>query len=372
MSTNEEKIYASWLDLSLEVDRSKKHRLLKAAGSPGRIYQLIKNSKSGELDAIIGNADSEKLIMLFNTINPQEAWEKLEKRKISYTYYGDEDYPEKFIDIPDPPFGIFYKGKLPESGSKSVAVIGTRACSSYGAYMAEKIAGELAERGVNIISGMALGIDGIAQQAALKAGGKSYGVLGSGVDVIYPKSNENLYHQLILDGGVISEYPPSTEPKKWLFPPRNRLISALSDVVVVVEANEKSGTFITVDMALEQGREVYAVPGRCTDRMSTGCNRLLRQGAGLAMSAEDIIYDMGWRDKLNPQNAKGSGIREYLSDLARDIFDVLDVMPMTQDEIMLLLEKKGSRYPVAQISKALLELELRQAALKTGGGYRLI
>lgn len=372
MNGDDEKIYASWLELCTNVDRRKKHRLLQAAGTPSGIYRLIKEQRTKEIDAIAGAQTGDKLYGLYEKITPWEAWDNMSGLGIGYTYYGAQDYPDKLIDIPDPPFGIFYKGTLPDKRAKTAAVIGTRTCSDYGMYMAEKIAGDLAASGVAVISGMALGIDAAAQKAALKAGGRSYGVLGSGVDVIYPPANKALYYDLIKGGGVISELPPKAEPKRWNFPPRNRIISALSDVVVVVEANEKSGTFITVDMALEQGREVYAVPGRCTDRMSLGCNKLLRLGAGLATSAEDIICDMGWEDILSPRDVSDAKIKERLTDIARDIYDVLDVMPLTQDEIVFFLEKKGIGYPAAQISKALLELELRRAALKTSGGYRLI
>ncbi len=372
MNINEEKIYACWLDAGLEFARAKKRLLLKAAGSARQAYSLVVNSASGMLEALIGAEDSRKLTQYLKTITPQGLCELLEEKDIGYTYFMESDYPQKFVDIPDAPFGIFYKGELADENTSSVAVIGSRKCSEYGRHMAKEISGGLAARGINIVSGMALGIDGIAQGAAIDAGGRTYGVLGCGVDYIYPASNEELYYKIIKNGAIISEYAPETKPQKWLFPMRNRLISALSDVVIVIEANEKSGTFSTVDMALEQGREVYAVPGRCTDRMSTGCNKLLRQGAGLVTSAEDIIYDMGWRDKLNPAHRQSDKTKAYLSQPAKDIYDVLDIMPLTQDDIITLLQKKGKSYAVDQVSRALCELELRQAALKINGGYQLM
>lgn len=372
MSINEEKIYACWLDAGLGLSRQKKRILLKAAGSARQAYSLVVNSSSGMLEAVIGAQDSQSLTQYLKTITPQGLYELLDEREINYTYFMESDYPQKFVDIPDAPFGIFYKGELPNENSVSAAVIGARKCTEYGRYMAEKIAGELAQRGVDIISGMALGIDGMAQSAALKAGGKTYAVLGGGVDNIYPASNSELYYEILKNGAVISEYAPGTKPQKWQFPIRNRLISALSDVVVVIEANEKSGTFSTVDMALEQGREVYAVPGRCTDCMSIGCNKLLRQGAGLAASAEDIICDLGWRDRLNPKNLGDSKIKLHLSQTAKDIYDVLDIIPMAQDDIIRILQQKGKSYPAEQVSKALCELELRRAAMKISGGYQLI
>lgn len=139
---------------------------------------------------------------------------------------------------------------------------------------------------------MARGIDSISQEAALQAGGRTYAVLGCGVDICYPKSSRRLYEQILEQGGILSTFPPGTEPIKRLFPERNRIVSGLADVILVVEARQKSGTFITVDMALEQGREVYAIPGRLTDRLSDGCNLLLQQGALIAVSPKDLLQHL--------------------------------------------------------------------------------
>ena len=167
-------------------------------------------------------------------------------------------------------------GKLPDENRPTVSIVGARNSSEYGKYAAKLFGERLAAAGVQVISGMARGVDGISQQSAIYAGGDSYGVLGSGVDVCYPEDNRRLYDSLITNGGVISEYLPGTQPKPQYFPQRNRIISGLSDVVLVIEAREKSGTLITVDMALEQGREVFAVPGRICDSLSYGCNSLIR------------------------------------------------------------------------------------------------
>ena len=209
---------------------------------------------------------------------------------------GMDLYPEKLKDIPGLPYNLFYYGELPDDNCASVAIVGARNCSSYGYDMAGYFGRELAKAGVQIISGMASGIDGISQQEALDFGAKSYGILGSGADICYPASNRRLYEKLKEEGGSISEYPPGTNPVAANFPIRNRIISGLSDIVLVVEAKMRSGTSITVNMALEQGRDVYAVPGRNTDELSRGCNKLIRDGAGIATDAEcileqlDIIY----------------------------------------------------------------------------------
>lgn len=207
---------------------------------------------------------------------------------------------EKVIDYTGSTVWIFYKGRLPEDTIPSVAVIGARECSEYGRYVAEELGRYLGTHRIQVISGMARGIDGISQQAALSAGGTSYGVLGCGVDICYPSQNRRLYEELGREGGLLSTYAPGIRAMPAYFPPRNRIVSGLSDALIVIEARQKSGTLITVDMALEQGRDVYVVPGRITDRLSDGCNRLLNQGAGVMLSPEQFLEEFckaGKRDR---------------------------------------------------------------------------
>lgn len=202
------------------------------------------------------------------------------------------EYPGRLRRIPDPPKCLYVKGRLPDDNRPSVAMIGARDCSAYGRSVALWLGKRLGEAGVQVISGMARGIDGIGQEAALDAGGSSFGVLGCGVDICYPAQNRRLYEKLCAAGGILSEYEPGTPPKSWNFPPRNRIVSGLADIVVVVEARVKSGTFITVDMALEQGKEVYVVPGRITDSLSTGCNQLIKMGAGILLDVEEFLEEL--------------------------------------------------------------------------------
>lgn len=204
----------------------------------------------------------------------------------------DAEYPKRLARIPDAPKCLYVKGRLPEENLPSVALIGARDCSEYGKSVAAWLGEKLGKAGVQVISGMARGIDGISQEAALDAGGSSFGVLGCGVDICYPKQNRTLYEKLCARGGVLSEYVSGTPPKPQNFPPRNRIVSGLADVVIVVEARLKSGTLITVDMALEQGREVYVVPGRVTDGLSAGCNRLLKAGAGILLEVDEFLEEL--------------------------------------------------------------------------------
>ena len=192
--------------------------------------------------------------------SPERMAELLRRKEISFVSCRHPDFPPSLRDLPDCPYGLFYRGHLPDPGRASVAVIGARCCSNYGYQMAGLISRMLTEQGCQIISGMAVGIDGAAQSACLQNGGSSYAVLGCGADICYPPEHIRLFRSLPEHGGVLSEFAPGTPPLRNNFPIRNRLISGLSDAVVVVEAREKSGSLITADLALEQGKDVYAVP----------------------------------------------------------------------------------------------------------------
>lgn len=185
--------------------------------------------------------------------NFERAEHEIKEKGIRFISFENPLYPERLKSLPDYPYGLFLKGRLPEEDRLSVAIIGARKCSAYGKRMAEEIAEELSWAGVQIISGMAYGVDGYAQSAALDAGGSSFAVLGSGADVCYPDGNWRLYEELCERGGIISEYPPGTPPISWHFPMRNRIVSGLADAVIVVEAKERSGSLITADLALDQG-----------------------------------------------------------------------------------------------------------------------
>lgn len=364
-----QKVYACWLDTIYWISSQSKYRLLEAAEGIQEIYHMPEQ----QVQAVMGKRGCERFMQHRERFEPEAVWNYLARQGISYTYCQAADFPRRLTEIPDPPFGLFYKGRLPSDTVPAVAVIGARKCSEYGRCMAEQFAAGFAARGINVISGMAMGIDGISQSAALKAGGSSYAVLGGGVDIVYPRTNETLYAQLVRQGGVLSEYPPRLAPRPSLFPPRNRIISALSDVVLVVEAREKSGTLITVDMALEQGREVYTIPGRCTDSLSMGCNRLLRQGAMVATAPEDIIEDQRWESLLTktPDNkapAKASAVK--LSPAAQEVYSALDMLPSTQDEIVTKLRAQKSICTIPQICQGLVELELKGLAACQNGQYQ--
>lgn len=223
----------------------------------------------------------------------QPLLERLKAEDIRTTAIFQRDYPERLRQIFDPPFLLYYKGRLPETGEGAVAVIGSRKATEYGRYVAYTIARSLGSREINVISGLALGADTFAHRGALEGKGRTTAVLGSGVDICTPSSNRNLARQILEgDGCLLSEFPPGTPACPKNYPRRNRIISGLSQCVIVAEAAEKSGTSITAGLALEQGRDVYAVPGNITSPYSQGTNRLIKDGAIPLLSPEDLLEDI--------------------------------------------------------------------------------
>ena len=364
-----ENIYACWLCNFPDMGNRQRHRLSELCGGPEAVY-LADKKKWGE---VLQPKQVESLARYTALWKPQAQYRRMREEGIEVILIGDERYPERLRRIPDAPYCLFVRGELPGADTPAVAIVGSRECSAYGKYVAKVLGEALGKRGVTVISGMARGIDGISQEAALEAGGNSIGVLGSGVDICYPAQNRPIYERLIRTGAVISTYPLGTPALPRNFPPRNRIVSGLADAVVVVEARAKSGTLITVDMALEQGREVYTIPGRCTDSLSMGCNRLLRQGAMVATAPEDIIEDQRWESFLTktPDNkapAKASAVK--LSPAAQEVYSALDMLPSTQDEIVTKLRAQKSICTIPQICQGLVELELKGLAACQNGQYQ--
>ncbi len=285
---NKERAFALWLCSLPGVGDRTAEKLLQHFGTWENVYR----AKEEEITPYLRKGSLEAFLESREKTSPMERYRGLQERGIGFVIRSDKEYPDRLREIPDPPQGIFYRGRLPDNRRPAVAVIGARDCSEYGRYVASELGRELGRRGISVISGMARGIDGISQEKALETGGVSYGVLGCGVDICYPRQNRPLYDRLLQEGGLLSSYVPGTPPLARNFPPRNRIVSGLADALVVIEARDRSGTLITVDMALEQGKEVYVVPGRVTDRLSDGCNRLLKQGAGVFLSPEEFLREL--------------------------------------------------------------------------------
>ena len=273
------------------------------------------------------------------------------------------EYPQKLNNYPKMPEILFTKGNLPDAKKPTAAIVGARACSPYGRIQAFRYAKILSSAGVQIISGMAYGIDAEAHKGALEGGTPTYAVLAGGVDICYPSGNRPLYARILREnGGILSEQPPGMRARNYFFPARNRIISGLADLVLIVEAREKSGSLITAQWALDQGKIVYAVPGPVNEALSMGCHKLIYDGAGIAYSPEILLRELG----LNCENKVKSPEKNDLG-LASDlklVYSCLDLRPKSTD---FLIQKTG--LPPRQIGSLLLELKLSGLIREIGRHY---
>ncbi len=300
-----------------------------------------------------------------NLSEVEKHFELLQKHHIHCITIEDRYYPRRLQNIQDPPYAIFYRGSLPEQQFPSVAVVGARRCSEYGRSIAISIGKQLGSCRVNVISGMALGIDLAAHAGCLQANGSTYGILGCGVDICYPPSSKSIYNTLIQNGekgGILSEYPPGTDPIAYHFPERNRLISGLSDIVVVVEAAKKSGTLITVDCALEQGKDIYVVPGRITDRLSYGCNRLIEQGAQVLYDKDLFLKNVLKDLKKQPENNSIKKIMLEKQEIV--VYSCVDLYPKS---IRVLIEE--TQLSVPELLDTLQSLKGKGLVIETCQNY---
>jgi DNA processing protein len=289
------------------------------------------------------------------TSDPEEVLSTLARRSARVITYADPDYPPPLREIHDPPMVLYVKGRNIPRKSAFVAVVGSRNPTPYGLKTAEKIGQGLARRGVGVASGMARGIDSAAHWGCLSGRGFTLAVLGTGIDTVYPYSNRKLYENIIRKGAVLTEFPLGTPPEPKNFPIRNRLISGLSRGVVVVEATMRSGSLITASVALEQGREVFAVPGSVHSFKSTGCHFLIKQGAKLVESPDDVLDELGMNYPFAP---KTDTFKEKsvpaLEDSERALYEIIGDYPLHIDEIA----REGNMQP-GEVSSLLTRMELK-------------
>ncbi|MBR0132617.1 MAG: DNA-processing protein DprA [Lachnospiraceae bacterium] len=276
-----------WLCSINALELSEKFSLLEKYESVDEIFDFSRHDKINEAFTL---RVREILKTSADSFSEEKVRNELWKKEAEFISCKSEKYPTRFYEIDRPPIGFFAIGKLPDDYKPSVAVVGARACSEYGVNICKSFAGELAAAGVQIISGMALGIDGVSHKACLDAGGKTFAVMGNGIGTIYPRENSLIYNGILKTGGVISEYYIGSQGIKTHFPERNRLIAGLSDGLLVVEARKKSGTMITVNRTLEQGKDVFVIPGRIGDPLSEGCLELIKKGAQLVTDVNDIAF----------------------------------------------------------------------------------
>ena len=370
-----------WLYLSRVkgMESGRRRILLDMLGTPEEIY------KAGEAVLrsipLLEDFHIGQLLDYRNTDYEKEL-ESFTKAGIGFVTVDEKEYPGRLRDIPDAPPFLFFKGELPGDNKPAVAMVGSRKCSIYGREMCLKFSESLAAAGIDIISGMAAGVDGFAHRGAIKAGGKTYAVLGCGVDVCYPAMNRDIFDTLSGKqdrirtdktesdgenvksyGGIISEYYPGDKALPYNFPQRNRIISGLCDILLVVEAGKKSGTFITVDHALEQGREIFAIPGRIGDTVSDGCNSLIKNGAMMATEPDDIIEELKnhYEMLLTVEKKKKKTVKEKLLGEEKEVYDRLEPVPIGINEISGLTGVGFDR-----LSMILISLELKGLIKEVG------
>ena len=379
-------VYEYWVSSIPGIGSKSIEKLKEWFGDARGIY----DADEKELKNCLGDGKAEKVMVGKRKTLEQIKTEygRLKDMGIRFVCKGEEVYPERLRRIKEAPNGLFLKGTLPTRNEWTVAVIGARDCTEYGKYIAKTLGEFLGKQKISVISGMARGVDGICQNAVLDAGGCSYAILGCGVDICYPRQCMDLYEKLCVEGGVIAEYPPGTRPIMQNFPYRNRIVSGLSDAVVVIEARENSGTLLTAAWAKKQKKTIYVVPGRITDRLSDGCNRLLKNGAKVFLSPEEFVRDLYGMDRTAGKENERAGdcleteilkidslsqkdlIRENSMSIKGILSNVMDFEPKNTEEILRETEAYlGKNILLRDIQIALMDLCLEGRIKQTVTGW---
>lgn len=334
------------------------NRLVQEVGTPGAVLRagpLVKKIPGVGPRVFDLLTDGHQLATA--RLRAQRELDQLAALNVSLLSLSSAEYPDSLRSIPDSPVLLYCSGNLDWLTRPAVAIIGARTATEYGRRISTMLAAELAAMGITIVSGAAYGIDAAAHRGALQAGGGTAAVLGCGVDVVYPRSHAGLFREIIDNGALLSEYPVGTPPEGFHFPARNRIISGLVKGVVVVEATEKSGSLITARLALDQGREVFAVPGRIDSPKSAGTHRLIQQGAHLVHTVADIIEGLSWGSGspiLAQKSEKMTGVLLSVTPQERQLLECLDVYPRDIDTICRMTE-----FAIVEIHTLLLHLELK-------------
>lgn len=314
-----------------------------------------------ELATVLDERSVESLLKTRANLSLDEEMDKIERDGITVLTRDDPAYPRLLAEIPAPPPVLFVKGSLRPEDDVAIGIVGTRRATSYGREVTARIGEGLAGRGVTIVSGLALGIDGAAHRAALRAGGRTLAVLGSGVNVVYPYDHRRLAAEIVEHGALISDYAPDRPPDGPNFPARNRIISGLSLGTIVIEAPQKSGALITADFAADQGRDVFVVPGSVLASASAGCHRLLRDGARPVTCAEDVLEDLNL-DRRQDQVAVQQALP--LEENERRLLALLTADPQHIDELAAAIT-----LPIAQLGALLLTMELKGLVRNAGAQH---
>ena len=355
------KKYWIGLNMVLGVGKTLCHRLVKGFGSPKNVFQASRRELMGV--ERVGDKVARQILDFDLEQSLKREYQLVARRNVRILTIDDPEYPFLLKSIYDPPPVIYYKGTFLDERSVPLAVVGTRKASSYGKMVAEKLCTALSEMGVCIISGMARGIDTIAHKSALKLGNPTVAVFGCGLEYTYPPESGSLRRQIEEQGAVLSEFPMSTKPDRNNFPARNRVISGLSHGTLVVEAGEKSGALITAQFALEQGREVFAVPGNIYSSESRGTHALLKMGAKLTDSPEAVVEELS------------DSVMELLKERKNEALESIPLNPKEEHLVSLMSVQEqhidrvieNSYLSPAEVSATLVTLELKGVIRQTDG-----
>lgn len=351
--------YEYWFANLMKISCKRKMEIRQVIKSAKELYYIEETALKQHVE------DEKERALILDSVRTwklDEEYQKLEQKQVQFVTMLNAEYPKRLRNIPSPPYALFVKGKLPEEDRRSVAIVGARECTPYGETMAREFAKTLAREGVQIISGMARGVDSAGQSGALEVGGVSFGVLGCGVDICYPREKIGLYMKLQAQGGVLSEFPLGTNPLPQYFPARNRIISGLADTILVIEAKEKSGSLITADTALEQGKDVYALPGPINSRLSMGCNRLIRQGAGILLSPEELLAELGICQVNKKENDEQ--IKILLETTENLVYSCLGLQPQNLDCLFNV-----TKIPISELLDVLMRLQLKGVVKEISKNY---
>jgi DNA processing protein len=355
------------LNLLPEIGPIRVRRLVDYFGSPEAIFM----ANRADLQKVqgIGTEMADRLIGWEKLIDLPEEKRRMQDHGVSLLTWDSENYPPALREIYDPPFLLYMRGQIESRDARAIGVVGSRRTTHYGISNGKKISFQLACAGFTIISGLARGIDSIAHEAALEAGGRTVAVLGSGVGNIYPPENKSLADEIVKHGAVISEFPVLYVPDQKSFPLRNRIVAGMSCGLLVVEAPARSGSLITANQALEQGRPVFAIPGPIDRPSSVGCNRLIQAGAKLVCDARDVIeeFTFGLAPKVD---LDFSGVDEnsaVLADLSPNELLMLKTLGVDELPVDQLIERSGLPLPV--VNGTLLQLEIKGLIKQLPGKY---
>ena len=345
-----------WLSCLLDFGITGLERFVELCGGLEFVFQV--SDKAIRAMEGLSPKLKEAIIKTRDISAIEREYNKLPERGMAFVGQVHPDFPERLRNITNCPFGLFYRGRLPDRQCRAIAIVGARNATAFGQEMARHFASVLSSHGILVISGLALGIDGWAHRGALEGGGQSWGVLGCGVNICYPRENFQLFEAMKSHGGILSEFKPGEKPLSWHFPYRNRIISGLCDGILVVEARKKSGSLITAGFGLDQGKDIFAVPGRPVDALSAGCNSLISDGAKLVCEPEDILEEYKISVKLPPKK------KFVLDNLEELVYPSLCLDAKSIEQIAMEVQ-----LDYTQTAKTLISLTTKGCARQVGKNY---